>query len=78
MQISNVVYNNIVGTSASKLAVNFNCSRHFPCQSILIQNVNLAGDEDANDDQERGGIQASCNNVRWYNRGRVSPSCTTI
>uniref|UniRef100_A0A6N2N5N7 Cellulose synthase n=1 Tax=Salix viminalis TaxID=40686 RepID=A0A6N2N5N7_SALVM len=41
VQVKNVVYKNIKGTSASEVAVKFDCSKTYPCQGILLQNVNL-------------------------------------
>ncbi|KAI0524331.1 hypothetical protein KFK09_003697 [Dendrobium nobile] len=41
VQVSNVQYNNIMGTSASNFAINFNCSKSFPCSGIILQDINL-------------------------------------
>ncbi|XP_027067420.2 polygalacturonase [Coffea arabica] len=68
IQISNVLYQNIYGTSASAAAINLNCSKSFPCRGIVLQNVNLV--------REGGGAaKASCNNVNLSNVGLVSPRC---
>ncbi|KAL0334296.1 UNVERIFIED_CONTAM: Polygalacturonase [Sesamum angustifolium] len=45
VQVKNVVYENIKGTSASTVAIDLQCSRSYPCQGIVLENVNL---EDAN------------------------------
>ncbi|KAH0464585.1 hypothetical protein IEQ34_007371 [Dendrobium chrysotoxum] len=42
--ISGVIYKNIKGTSASKVAVNFSCSRTLPCQNIKMENIRLVGE----------------------------------
>ncbi|KAL0921688.1 hypothetical protein M5K25_008786 [Dendrobium thyrsiflorum] len=42
--ISGVIYKNIKGTSASKVAVNFSCSRTLPCQNIIVENIRLVGE----------------------------------
>ncbi|KAK4476375.1 hypothetical protein RD792_015525 [Penstemon davidsonii] len=39
--IENIVYKNITGTSASNVAVNFNCSESVPCRNVVLENVNL-------------------------------------
>ncbi|RHN79111.1 putative polygalacturonase [Medicago truncatula] len=71
VQIRNVLYQNIKGTSASDVAMQFNCSQNFPCQGILLQNIGL--------ELEGGGeAKASCNNVKLSYRGNVSPSCNYI
>ncbi|KAH9699598.1 hypothetical protein KPL71_024433 [Citrus sinensis] len=41
LKISNVRFNNIRGTSATKVAVSLVCSQKIPCQNIEIGNINL-------------------------------------
>ncbi|KAF3795918.1 Polygalacturonase [Nymphaea thermarum] len=41
VQISDITYNNIKGTSATQAAVTFNCSSSTPCQGIKVSNVQL-------------------------------------
>ncbi|XP_071691177.1 polygalacturonase QRT2-like [Rutidosis leptorrhynchoides] len=70
VQMQDVVYKNIRGTSNSEVAINFNCSKTFPCQSILLDNVVLnrvKGDE--------GEINASCSNVMLDTKVKVTPRC---
>ncbi|KAM1158054.1 hypothetical protein FF1_028590 [Malus domestica] len=69
VEISNVLYENVKGTSASKVAVKFDCSKDFRCQEILLKDVNLKplADETA---------QASCENVSLNRIGTVSPTCS--
>ncbi|KAJ1429954.1 Pectin lyase fold/virulence factor [Sesbania bispinosa] len=69
VQIKNVLYQNITGTSASDVAVKFDCSENFPCEEIVLQNIDIQceeGDDDA---------KASCNNVELSYLGHVSPRC---
>ncbi|KAK4841333.1 hypothetical protein QYF36_002804 [Acer negundo] len=68
VQISNVAYKNIRGTSASELAIKFDCSKHFACQGILVQDVTLAP-------QQEDSAQASCVNVKLQTVGSFSPPC---
>ncbi|XP_073137921.1 polygalacturonase-like [Henckelia pumila] len=72
VQVKNIFYRNITGTSASKVAIDFDCSKTHPCRGIVLQNVNLAGNEDV-------GVQnvtAVCNNVNVIkHKGTVSPRC---
>ncbi|RZC85820.1 hypothetical protein C5167_026492 [Papaver somniferum] len=35
VQISDIIYKNITGTSASEVAVYFHCSKNYPCQDIV-------------------------------------------
>nr|GEW62625.1 pectin lyase-like superfamily protein [Tanacetum cinerariifolium] len=41
VKISNVRYQNVHGTSATKVAVRFDCSKKIPCRGITMQDVNL-------------------------------------
>ncbi|KAK9082802.1 hypothetical protein Scep_029273 [Stephania cephalantha] len=41
VKISDVVYMNIRGTSASQVAMKFDCSRKAPCSGIVLDNVDL-------------------------------------
>lgn len=68
VQVKNVLYQNIKGTSASDIAINFDCSESFPCQGIVLQNIELV---------KEGGssAKAQCSNIRWTNAGSVSPLC---
>ncbi|KAK2634448.1 hypothetical protein Ddye_029240 [Dipteronia dyeriana] len=70
VQVKNVVYQNIKGTSASKVAVKFDCSKNYPCQGIILQNINLEAEASGE------SVEASCNNVREIQIGAVTPSCT--
>ncbi|CAN6295984.1 unnamed protein product [Urochloa humidicola] len=42
--VSNIRYRNIHGTSASKVAINFICSRAVRCDGILMQDIYLVGE----------------------------------
>ncbi|KAF2592810.1 hypothetical protein F2Q70_00044029 [Brassica cretica] len=63
VQVNNVVYRNIKGTSATDVAIMFNCSVKYPCQGIVLENVNIKGGK------------ASCENVNVKDKGTVSPKC---
>ncbi|KAK7396250.1 hypothetical protein VNO78_17121 [Psophocarpus tetragonolobus] len=70
IQIKNVLYQNITGTSASDIALKFDCSDKFPCQEIVLQNIDLEckGGDDA---------EALCNNVELSYLGHVRPRCNS-
>ncbi|XP_023521323.1 polygalacturonase-like [Cucurbita pepo subsp. pepo] len=70
VKVSNVVYKNIRGTSASDDAIRFDCSKSSPCQDISMLGVHLVrqGDDVAT---------ASCENVRLKNRWKVYPQCSS-
>ncbi|ESQ44323.1 hypothetical protein EUTSA_v10005982mg [Eutrema salsugineum] len=65
VQVSNVVYRNISGTSATDVAITFNCSEKYPCKGIVLENVNI-----------KGGT-ASCKNANVQDQGTVSPRCSS-
>ncbi|ESW34227.1 hypothetical protein PHAVU_001G135100 [Phaseolus vulgaris] len=70
IQIKNVLYQNITGTSSSDIAVKFDCSEKFPCQEIKLQNIDLKC-EDGDD------AEAWCNNVELSYLGHVKPRCNS-
>ncbi|XVF07241.1 hypothetical protein REPUB_Repub06bG0121800 [Reevesia pubescens] len=70
VQVQNVVYQNIQGTSASKVAIDFDCSKSHPCQGITLQNVNLKGVGDK-------AVTSTCNNIQTTTTGNVSPGCSS-
>ncbi|XP_010469513.1 PREDICTED: exopolygalacturonase-like [Camelina sativa] len=67
VQIKNVKYNQIWGTSTSKEALNMQCSRAFPCQDVELSNINLkyVGRD--------GLVTALCQNVGGSIRGKIVP-----
>ncbi|KAI3899739.1 hypothetical protein MKW92_001465 [Papaver armeniacum] len=70
VQISDIIYKNITGTSASEVAVYFDCSKKYPCQDIVLQDIKLVRDEDGK------AAKASCKNVKLTQVGKVSPGCS--
>lgn len=73
VRVSNVLYKNIRGTSASSVAMKFDCSKSFPCQGIFLQDVALRPQEEEQEDIAK----APCANVRLSYRGNVSPPCSS-
>ncbi|KAK7243544.1 hypothetical protein RIF29_38345 [Crotalaria pallida] len=70
VQLSNVVYQNIQGTSASEVAIKLNCSKSVPCRGIYLQDVILTP-------EDGDGTIATCQNVRYSNRGKLFPQCSS-
>ncbi|KAK8468214.1 hypothetical protein PHAVU_007G253101 [Phaseolus vulgaris] len=68
VQIKNVLYENIKGTSGSDVGVQFDCSEKFPCEGIVLQNIDLQY-------EDRREAKASCNSVQLSYRGDVNPQC---
>lgn len=69
VQISNVLYKNIKGTSDTEEAITFQCSKSNPCQGITLQDVSLVAANGA-------AAQALCTNVKLTKIGKVSPICS--
>ena len=70
VQIQDVKYRNIRGTSSSKVAVAFECSKRKPCENIELNNINLTyrGAE--------GVVASSCSNNKGTANGQQQPgSC---
>lgn len=71
VQVQNVLYRNIQGTSASEKAIKLDCSNSLPCKQIVLQSINLASV--SAEDKEA----ASCANIKGLTTfGRVSPQCS--
>ena len=68
VQVQNVLYQNIKGTSSSKEAISLDCSAKFPCQGILLRDIDI---------KVGGGkvAKAVCSNARVTVMGDVSPNC---
>ncbi|KAM7524525.1 hypothetical protein LguiA_014427 [Lonicera macranthoides] len=69
VQVKNVVYQNIKGTSASEVAIKLDCSKSFPCEGIVLQDINIVSRRGS------GPTKALCNNVHFSQRGAVLPHC---
>jgi polygalacturonase len=66
VKISDVTYQDIHGTSASPVAVNFDCSEENPCNRLILEDVNLSyGNQKS---------QASCVHAEGSASGLVKPS----
>nr|XP_028946407.1 polygalacturonase-like isoform X4 [Malus domestica] len=71
VEVKNVVYKNIKGTSASDVAIKFDCSKSFPCLGIMLQDINLQH-------EGRKTAKALCNNVNVTSIGVVCPLCPKL
>uniref|UniRef100_A0A0D9W0G1 endo-polygalacturonase n=1 Tax=Leersia perrieri TaxID=77586 RepID=A0A0D9W0G1_9ORYZ len=71
VEVSNVVFKNIKGTTISENAINLNCSKNFPCYDIALQDINLKMVGGS------GGTESTCQNAKWRKSGIVVPQpCT--
>ncbi|CAI9099500.1 OLC1v1036333C2 [Oldenlandia corymbosa var. corymbosa] len=69
VEIRNVTFRNIRGTSSSKIAVNLQCSNVKPCQNVKFVNIDLAYEGPIG-----GPSLASCFNVYGVAYGKQVPS----
>lgn len=65
VEVGDVLYKNITGTSASENAINFSCSEAAACQGIVVQDINLV---------HGGSTESLCANAKWSKLGTVVPS----
>ncbi|KZV47263.1 hypothetical protein F511_07686 [Dorcoceras hygrometricum] len=71
VQVENIMYRNIRGTSATKVAINFNCSESFPCRNLFMENVKLST---AHGEDKKA--EAFCSQLTRINAGGSSfPRC---
>ena len=72
VQVGNVVFKNIRGTTVTKHAIKMNCSKNFPCQGIILQNIDLKMQGG------KGHTESTCQNAKWRKYGKVVPQpCTS-
>lgn len=65
VKISNVLYKNITGTSATKGAISLACSNSVPCEGVKVEGVDLRyGNNEA---------QSSCKNAKGIIVDSVKP-----
>jgi polygalacturonase len=68
VKISGVSYEHIKGTSASPVAIKFDCSESNPCWGLKLQDIKL--------NYPKGSEISSCRNTRGSTNGVVIPkSC---
>ena len=67
VEISNVVFKNIRGTTISKDAITLSCSNEASCSGIVLENINLKMEAG------KGDTQSSCQNAKWQKVGTVIP-----
>ncbi|PNT72571.1 polygalacturonase isoform X2 [Brachypodium distachyon] len=67
VEVSNVLFKNIRGTSASREAIKLNCSPTVPCHGIALHNVRLTLKRGS------GDAKSTCHNAQWRKLGTVMP-----
>ncbi|WVZ62407.1 hypothetical protein U9M48_012163 [Paspalum notatum var. saurae] len=72
VEVSNVLFKNIRGTSASKEAIKLSCSAGVPCHGIALENVKLTLKDVS------GVAKSTCENAIWRKSGTVDPHPCTL
>lgn len=70
IEISQIMYRNISGTSKSAKAMNFACSDAVPCSHIVLNNINL--------ETRDGTAETYCHAVTGFRYGYVLPSAECL
>ncbi|GAV67145.1 Glyco_hydro_28 domain-containing protein [Cephalotus follicularis] len=66
VRVSDVTYQDIHGTSATEVAVKFDCSKEYPCSGIILEDVKLTYNSQP--------AEASCSNAGGTASGLVQPT----
>ena len=75
VQVTNVAYLNISGTSRRAEAIRFACSDAAPCTDIVLRDINLRR---SGGDGGGGEVQTVCNCAIGFDYGRVSPAADCL
>lgn len=70
VNISQIVYQNISGTTKSAKAMTFACSDTVPCSHIVLSNINL--------EKKDGTVETYCNSAQGFGYGIVHPSADCL
>lgn len=65
VEISQIMYRNITGTTKSKEAMKFACSDTVPCRHIVLTNIDLQ--------KKDGTAETYCNSVTGFGFGTINP-----
>lgn len=67
VEVSNVVFKNIRGTTVSKDAIKLSCSDNVSCSDIVLENIDLKMEGG------KGDTKSTCQNAKWQESGTVIP-----
>lgn len=86
VQIKDVTFKNIRGTSRTEAAVNLQCSKDFPCRDVKLIDINLVYNGrpsgrlhlHGNGHERMQMAKAMCSNVIGSFSGAHPPGCVTL
>ncbi|CAM0877103.1 unnamed protein product [Alopecurus aequalis] len=67
VEISNIIFKNIRGTTTSKDAIMLSCSKNSPCSDIAMENIELKLEGG------KGDTESTCQNAIWSKNGNFVP-----
>jgi hypothetical protein len=70
VNISQIVYKDVSGTTKSEKAMKFACSDTVPCSNIILSNVDL--------EKTDGTVETYCNSATGFGYGIVHPSAECL
>ncbi|KAL1327529.1 probable polygalacturonase At1g80170 isoform X2 [Arachis ipaensis] len=70
VEISEIMYQNISGTTRSAKAIQFACSDTVPCSSLVLSNVDL--------EKQDGTVETYCHSAQGFGYGVVHPSADCL
>lgn len=70
MEVSQIMYRNISGTSQSERAMKFACSDTVPCKNIILHDINL--------EKKDGTAQTYCHSATGIGYGYIQPSAECL
>ncbi|KAL5537538.1 hypothetical protein UlMin_044753 [Ulmus minor] len=70
VNVSQIVYKNIVGTTKSEKAMKFACSDSIPCSNIVLSNINL--------ETKDGTAETYCSNAQGFRFEPIHPSADCL
>ncbi|KAK6115504.1 hypothetical protein DH2020_007773 [Rehmannia glutinosa] len=70
VEISQIMYRNVTGTSKSQKAMKFACSDTVPCTHIVLNNINLQRSD--------GTVETYCNSAAGFGYGYIQPSAECL
>lgn len=70
MEISEIMYQNISGTTNSAKAIKFDCSDSVPCSKLILSNVDL--------EKQDGTVETYCHSAQGFGYGVVHPSADCL
>ncbi|KAJ9549780.1 hypothetical protein OSB04_022323 [Centaurea solstitialis] len=72
VEISQIIYQDIIGTTKSPKAMKFACSDTVPCNNIVLHNINLSRNDDGKP------TETFCNSAKGFTSGYVQPSADCL